>query len=60
RPTKTQQKISGRLTSELITQDRLDIRSYIDTVRKHGGNVMAALRAALTGDPWHPPLPVPT
>jgi transposase len=60
RPTKTQQKISGRLTSEPITQDRLDIRSYIDTVRKHGGNVMAALHAALTGDPWHPPLPVPT
>lgn len=60
RPTKTQQKISGRLTSELITQDRLDIRSYIDTARTHGGNVMAALRAALTGDPWHPPLPIPT
>jgi Transposase IS66 family len=33
RPTKTQQKISGRLTSEDTTQDRLDIRSYIDTIR---------------------------
>ncbi|PZS10908.1 MAG: IS66 family transposase, partial [Solirubrobacterales bacterium] len=31
RPVKTQQKISGRLTSEDATQDRLDIRSYIDT-----------------------------
>ena len=31
RPAKTQQKISGRLTSEETTQDRLDIRSYIDT-----------------------------
>ena len=30
RPTKTQQNISGRLTSEDATQDRLDIRSYID------------------------------
>ena len=30
-PLKTQQKISGLLTSEEITQDRLDIRSYIDT-----------------------------
>lgn len=60
RPTKTQQKISGRFTSEPITQDRLDIRSYLDTVRKHHGNVLTALRDALTGDPWHPPLPVPT
>jgi len=36
RPLKTQQKISGRLTSDDVTQDRLDIRSYIDTARKHG------------------------
>ena len=36
RPAKTQQKISGRLTSEDATQDRLDTRSYIDTARKHG------------------------
>ena len=42
RPTKTQQKISGRLTSEDVTQDRLDIRSYIDTIRKHGQNVIPA------------------
>ena len=35
RPVKTQQKISGRLTSEDATQDRLDIRSYIDTASKH-------------------------
>ena len=36
RPLKTQQKISGRLTSDDVTQDRLDIRGYIDTARKHG------------------------
>ena len=36
RPLKTQQKISGRLTSNDVTQDRLDTRSYIDTARKHG------------------------
>jgi transposase len=60
RPTKTQQKISGRLTSEDATQDRLDIRSYLDTVRKHGGNGLTALHAALTGNPWHPPIPAPT
>lgn len=60
RPTKTQQKISGRLTSEDITQDRLDIRSYIDTIRKHGADVLTGIRAALTGNPWRPPIPSPT
>jgi transposase len=60
RPVKTQQKISGRLTSEDITQDRLDIRSYIDTARKHGCNVMDILRSAMTGTPWSPPVPAPT
>jgi transposase len=60
RPTKTQQKISGRLTSTEITQDRLDIRSYIDTIRKHGLNVLAGIRAAVTGNPWRPPIPAPT
>lgn len=59
RPTKTQQKISGRLTSEDVTQDRLDIRSYIDTARKQGVNVMTAIRRALTGNPWRPPDSVP-
>ena len=59
RPTKTQQKISGRLTSEDLTQDRLDIRSYIDTARKHGINVMTAIRHAITGNPWRPPAPAP-
>ncbi len=60
RPTKTQQKISGRLTSEEITQDRLDIRSYIDTIRKHKADVLTGIRNALTGDPWRPPIPAPT
>jgi transposase len=59
RPLKTQQKISGRLTSEDVTQARLDIRSYIDTARKHGHNVMAVLRSAMTGTPWSPPVPAP-
>jgi hypothetical protein len=60
RPNKTQQKISGRLTSTDVTQDRLDIRSYIDTIRKHGAGVMAGLRAALAGKPWYPPALAPT
>ncbi|MDQ2875667.1 MAG: hypothetical protein M3Y33_13090 [Actinomycetota bacterium] len=60
RPLKTQQKISGRLTSEDATRDRLDIRSYIDTARKHGCNVMDVLRTVMTGTPWSPPDPAPT
>jgi transposase len=58
RPTKTQQKISGRLTSEDVTQDRLDIRSYLDTVRKHhrksrlssGCRAFSFCRFSLVGD----------
>ncbi|HXZ71646.1 MAG TPA: IS66 family transposase [Streptosporangiaceae bacterium] len=55
RPEKTQQKISGRLTSEDATQDRLDIRSYIDTARKHGQDVLTVLHRLMLGDPWAPP-----
>jgi len=57
RPSKTQQKISGRLTSDDTTQDRLDIRSYIDTARKHGCDVLDVLHALFTGNPWMPPVP---
>jgi len=55
RPLKTQQKISGRLASDGVTQDRLDIRSYIDTARKHGRNAMDALHDLMLGKPWRPP-----
>jgi transposase len=55
RPLKTQQKISGRLTSDDITRDRLDIRSYIDTARKHGHNAMDVLHDLMLGRPWRPP-----
>ena len=57
RPNKTQQKVSGRLTSDDTTQDRLDIRSYIDTARKHGCDVLTVLHALFTGKPWMPPVP---
>jgi len=57
RPNKTQQKVSGRLTSDETTQDRLDIRSYIDTARKHGQHVLTVLRMLMTGSPWMPPAP---
>ena len=55
RPLKTQQKISGRLTSDDVTQDRLDIRSYIDTARKHGRNAIDVLYDLMLGTPWRPP-----
>jgi transposase len=55
RPLKTQQKISGRLTSDDATQDRLDTRSYTDTARKHGRNAFSVLHDLMLGRPWHPP-----
>jgi transposase len=55
RPLKTQQKISGRLTSDDVTQDRLDIRGYIDTARKHGHNSYEILHQLMLGNPWLPP-----
>ena len=57
RPLKTQQKISGRLASDDTTRDRLDIRSYIDTARKHSKNAMDVLHQLMTGRPWRPPAP---
>lgn len=57
RPAKTQQKISGRLRSEARTRNRYAVRGYLDTARKHGAGIMAAIRGALTGNPWTPPLP---
>jgi transposase len=57
RPLKTQQKISGRLTSEPTTRDRLTIHAAISTAVKHGHNALATLREAILGNPWIPPIP---
>jgi transposase len=57
RPAKTQQKISGRLRSEKTTRDRYAIRGYASTAAKHGIAVFTAIRDALTGSPWIPPIP---
>ena len=54
RPRKTQQKISGRLTSDHVTQDRLDIRGYIDTARKHGLSAYEVLHQLMLGNPRLP------
>ena len=60
RPAKTQQKISGRLTSEAVTRARYRIRGYLSTAAKHGQDMMGALRQAMLGRPWMPPDPAPT
>ena len=57
RPAKTQQKISGRLRSEKTTRDRYAIRGYASTAAKHGTDVFTAIRDALAGNPWIPPIP---
>lgn len=54
RPPETPQKISGCLASDDVTQDRLDIRSYIDTARKHGKTAMDVLHGLMLGRPWRP------
>lgn len=59
RPAKTQQKISGRLTSDTVTEHRYAIRGYISTVSKHGTDVMTAIRDAILGRPWTPPVAAP-
>ena len=43
------------MTSDDVTQDRLDIRSYIDIARKHGKNAMDVLHDLMLGRPWRPP-----
>ena len=60
RPSKIQQKISGRLTSEKRTQDRYAILGYVSTAAKHGVDKITVLRDALTGHPWMPALSAPT
>jgi transposase len=54
RPSKIQQNISGRLTSEERTQDRYTILGYVSTAAKHGLNQMTVLRDVFLGRPWIP------
>ena len=57
RPAKTQEKISGRLRSETTTGHRYAIRGYLSTASKHHTDVLTALRDAILGNPWMPPIP---
>jgi transposase len=54
RPAKTQLKISGCHRSITGATAWLRVRGYISTARKHGINVMTAIRDAITGNPWTP------
>lgn len=60
RPSKLQENISGRLTSEERTKDRYTILGVISTAAKHGHDKLTTLRDALLGRPWTPDLPAPT
>jgi transposase len=51
RPSKIQQKISGRLTSQARTQDRYTILGYLSTAAKHGLDKITVLRDTLTDQP---------
>jgi transposase len=57
RPAKTQLKISGCHRSEAGARAWVRVRGYLSTVRKHGDDVLTALRDAITGKPWTPPQP---
>ena len=47
-------KVSGAFRTRQGAQTFCDIRSYISTVRKQGGNVIAALQDPLAGQPFIP------
>jgi transposase len=52
RMVKLQQKISGGWRTQDGIKAFADVRSYIDTARKHGHNPLHALTQLLTGEPW--------
>jgi len=60
RPSKNQQNVSGRLTSEERAKDRYKILGYVSSTAKNGLDKMRVLRDAILGRPWMPPLPDPT
>jgi transposase len=50
-------KISGCWRTLATLQRHCRIRSYLTTARSHGHHPLAAIRDALTGNPWMPPRP---
>jgi hypothetical protein len=57
RPSKIQQKISGRLTSIARTQDRYRILGYLTTATQHGKDQLATLLDVVHGRVWIPDPP---
>jgi transposase len=57
RMAKLQQKISGGWRTEDGIKAFADVRSYIDTGRKHGQNPLSILTQLLTTGPWQVPSP---
>ena len=51
---KVKQKVSGAFRTRAGAVTFCAIRSYISTVRKHGGIVLQALESALRGQPFIP------
>lgn len=60
RMVKLQNKISGGWRTPHGARDWLTIRAYISTVAKNRINIQQALRDALAGNAWLPPLPATT
>jgi transposase len=60
RPSKIQQKISGRLTSITRTQDRYRILGYLSTATKHGLDQFKVLHDTFLGHVWIPEPPALT
>jgi hypothetical protein len=48
--------ISGTHQSDAGATAWLDVRSYLDSTRKHGLNAFDAIRRAFTGNLWMPPI----
>ena len=57
RMVKLAQKVSGCWRTLHGAAAFCQIRSYIATAAKHGRDILAALRDALTANPWLPPAP---
>lgn len=60
RPSKIQQKISGRLTSIPRTRDRFRILGYLTTAAQHGKDQFTTLLDVLLGRTWIPDPPLIT